>query len=149
MKWRKIIKTIGDNPEKREIHGIDNTAFDYPVFGYPAVDEVIEQVVSVTDHLIKVSDRIIKVTEQFSSIIDSILMNMSEDMNGTGEEMDCIVEENVVDGSEKTEMNDSTEEPTDPIDPNNPTNPIINIDGKTEDGSMPYNLLKKQLELLK
>ena len=35
------------------------------------------------------------------------------------------------------------------LDPIDPIDPIINIDGKTEDGSMPYNLLKKQLELLK
>ena len=35
-----------------------------------------------------------------------------------------------------------------PKEPENPPAPVIDLDGKTEDGSMPFNILMKQLELM-
>ena len=35
-----------------------------------------------------------------------------------------------------------------PNEPDAPTAPVIDLDGKTEDGSMPFNILMKQLELM-
>ena len=45
---------------------------------------------------------------------------------------------------------DTTAEPvpgTEPVEP--PTAPVLDLDGKTEDGSVPYNILMKQLECMK
>ena len=43
-------------------------------------------------------------------------------------------------------------EPKPPVDtprePETPPAPVIDLDGKTEDGSMPFNILMKQLELM-
>ena len=43
-------------------------------------------------------------------------------------------------------------EPKPPVDtpkePDTPPTPVIDLDGKTEDGSMPFNILMKQLELM-
>ena len=40
-------------------------------------------------------------------------------------------------------------EPTSPAEPPANPNPILDMDGKTEDGSIPYNILMKQLECMK
>ena len=40
-------------------------------------------------------------------------------------------------------------EPTPPAEPPANSGPILDMDGKTEDGSIPYNILMKQLEYMK
>ena len=42
-----------------------------------------------------------------------------------------------------------TEEPTPPTEPSANPGPVLDMDGKTEDGSIPYNILMKQLECMK
>lgn len=42
-----------------------------------------------------------------------------------------------------------TEEPTPPAEPPADPKPMLDMDGKTEDGSIPYNILMKQLECMK
>ena len=40
-------------------------------------------------------------------------------------------------------------EPTPPAEPSANSGPVLDMDGKTEDGSIPYNILMKQLECMK
>ena len=40
-------------------------------------------------------------------------------------------------------------EPTPPAEPPANSGPVLDLDGKTEDGSIPYNILMKQLECMK
>ena len=40
-------------------------------------------------------------------------------------------------------------EPTSPAEPPANSGPVLDMDGKTEDGSIPYNILMKQLECMK
>ena len=40
-------------------------------------------------------------------------------------------------------------EPTPPAEPPANSCPVLDMDGKTEDGSIPYNILMKQLECMK
>ena len=40
-------------------------------------------------------------------------------------------------------------EPTPPAEPPANPGPVLDMDGKTEDGSIPYNILMKQLECMK
>jgi len=40
-------------------------------------------------------------------------------------------------------------EPTPPAEPPANSGPVLDMDGKTEDGSIPYNILMKQLECMK
>ena len=42
-----------------------------------------------------------------------------------------------------------TEEPAPLAEPTADPKPMLDIDGKTEDGSIPYNILMKQLECMK
>ena len=51
----------------------------------------------------------------------------------------------IMDSVSDAEDNPQPEKATDAV----PDSPVIGMDGKTEDGSMPYELLKKQLEFLK
>ena len=42
-----------------------------------------------------------------------------------------------------------TGEPAPPVEPPANSAPVLDLDGKTEDGSIPYNILMKQLECMK
>lgn len=42
-----------------------------------------------------------------------------------------------------------TEKPAPPAEPPADPKPMLDLDGKTEDGSIPYNILMKQLECMK
>lgn len=51
--------------------------------------------------------------------------------------------------STSTESAPGADPETPPVDtPTEPTQPVIGLDGKTEDGSMPYQILMKQLECM-
>ena len=96
--------------------------------------ELMEQITTVTDHLIRVSEQIVAVADRFASVIDEFVEALSSEVD---DDIDIpILDENDID--------DPNTEPSKSV-----TEPLIGLDGKTEDGSMPYNMLKKQLELLR
>ena len=100
----------------------------------PGDSELMEQITTVTDHLIRVSEQIVAVADRFASVIDEFVEALSSEVD---DDIDIpILDENDID--------DPNTEPSKSV-----TEPLIGLDGKTEDGSMPYNMLKKQLELLR
>ena len=64
-------------------------------------------------------------------------------------QMDLIVLNRLGVKPEQTESKAKEPEKTPPAEPPANPQPILDMDGKTEDGSIPYNILMKQLECMK
>jgi hypothetical protein len=63
--------------------------------------------------------------------------------------MDLIVLNRLGVKPEQTEPKAKEPEKTPPTEPPANPGPVLDMDGKTEDGSIPYNILMKQLECMK